>query len=69
MFQAGITAELPEKQETTEDETDAITAALEAKLLEFVVARALGDKPTDEALVSQVLADMPSVPINCKIHC
>ena len=69
LVQAGMTAEPLAKQETTEDEADAITAALEAKLLEFVVARALGDKPTDEALVSQVLADMPSMPINCKIHC
>ena len=67
MFQAGMTAELPAKQATTEDEADA--AALDAKLLEFVVARALGDKPADDALVSQVLADMPSMPINCKIHC
>ena len=69
LVQAGMTAEPLAKQETTEDEADAITAALEAKLLEFVAARALGDKPTDEALVSQVLADMPSMPINCKIHC
>ena len=67
LFQAGMTAEPPAKQERTEVEADA--AALDATLFEFVVARALGDKPTDEALVSQVLADMPSVPINCKIHC
>ena len=69
--QAGMTAEPLAKQETTEDEADAITAALEAKLLEFVAARALGDKPTDEALVSLVLADYfeSAMPINyCKIQ-
>ena len=55
--QTGMTAEPPVQQETTEDEADAITAALEAKLLEFVAARALGDKPTDEVLVSRLLSD------------